>query len=305
MQQPLISIILCTYNGEKFIEEQVDSILNQSYSNIELVISDDASSDTTPVVLKKYENDPRCKIFFQKQNLGLSENFAFAAKQSKGEFLAFADQDDIWLKDKIDSLYNAIGNSLLVYSDSLLVNERGESLNKKLSDIRKMYTGNDSRGYFMYSVVWGHGMLIRRELLERSLPIPEGVHHDVWLAFKALTLGGIVYLDKVTTHYRQHETSTSKTIRQKQETRKNEVRYNDYKKQLNWLQLMKDHAPAEEKAFYEKFYQLFSEKEKRKFVPALASFMLKHRDAIFRFSKKGFLSQLIEIMKQSRGESLS
>lgn len=303
MQQPLISVILCTYNGERFIEEQVDSILGQSYPNIELIISDDASSDATPGILKKYEADPRCRIFFQQQNLGLSENFAFAAKQSKGAFLAFADQDDIWLKDKIDSLHNAIGNSLLVYSDSLLVNEEGQSLDRKLSAIRRMYSGNDSRGYFLYSVVWGHGMLIRRELLERSLPIPAGVHHDVWLAFKALTFGGIVYLDKVTTHYRQHDSSTSKTIPQKQETRAKNKRYEDYQKQLNWLRLMKDHSTTDERSFYEQLFRLYELKANKKYVPQLASFMLKHRDVLFRFSRKNYVSQFIEIIKQARGES--
>jgi len=302
MPAPLISVILCTYNGERFIEEQIESILQQTYHPLELVISDDASSDGTVAILKKYESNPACRIFYQQKNLGLSENFAFAAKQSKGSFLAFSDQDDIWLADKVESLYHAIGGHLLVYSDSLLVDENGQSLHKQLSGIRKMYTGNDSRGYFLYSVVWGHGMLIKRALLEQSLPIPANVHHDVWIAYKALTLGGIFYLDKVTTLYRQHVASTSKTLPQKQETRKHAIRYNDYQKQMQWLQLMKDHSPQTERTFYNKLFELYSLKEKKKYVPELAAFMLKYRDILFRFSKKNFFSQLVEILKQSRGE---
>ena len=301
--QPLISVILCTYNGEKYLEEQIDSVLRQTYRPIELIISDDASTDATPSILRRYASNPLCRIFYQEKNIGLSENFSFAAKQSSGAFLAFADQDDIWLEDKLASLHPAIGDHLLVYSDSLLVNEEGMSLGKKLSDIRNMYSGNDSRGYFLYSVVWGHGMLIRRELMEKSLPVPSQVHHDVWLAFKALTLGGIVYLDKVTTHYRQHETSTSKTIAQKQETRARSIRYHDFKKQLHWLALMKDHSPQHERPFYETFYRLYRLKEKKKFVPGLVSFMLRHRNVLFMFSKKSFMSQFVEIIKQARGES--
>lgn len=301
--RPLISVILCTYNGEKYIEEQIDSILSQTYRPLELIISDDASSDGTRTILQRYESNPLCRIFYQETNIGLSENFSFAARQGKGAFLAFSDQDDVWLEDKLELLHAAIGNHLLVYSDSLLVNEDGKSLGKKLSDIRHMYSGSDSRGYFLYSVVWGHGMLIRRELVDQSFPVPAQVHHDVWLAFKALTLGGIVYLDKVTTHYRQHESSTSKTIAQKQETRAKSLRYRDFQKQLHWLRLMRDHSPVHERSFYEQFFSLYQLKEKKKFVPQLVSFMLRHRKVLFMFSKKSFASQFIEILKQSRGES--
>jgi len=304
MGNPLISIVMCTYNGVKYVEEQIESLLKQTYKPLEIIISDDASNDGTREILRRYEKNPSIKLFYREKNTGLGKNFAFASQQSQGEYIAYSDQDDIWIENKIERLYSCIGDALLIYSNSELVDEKGRSLNKKTSDLRKMYTGNDSRGYIFYSVVWGHGMLIRRALLIKSLPMPPEVHHDDWLAFKALTFGGIVYLDEVLTRYRQHISSTSKALPHKLPPRTGFERYEDYKKKLRWIQLMLEHERIGLKPFYRKLADLYSQKEKRHYVWRLVIFMLYYRKKIFRFSQKSFLSQFIEILKQARGERL-
>lgn len=301
MEKPLVSVVLCTFNGEKYLGAQLDSILRQTYTPIELIISDDASSDGTRDLLQRYEINPRVKIFYQEKNIGLAKNFAFASSKAKGQYIAYSDQDDIWAEDKIEQLQRAIGNSLLIYSDSELVNENGIQLGKKLSDIRNMYTGSDSRGYVFYSVVWGHGMLVKRELLSISQPLPETIHHDVWLAFKALTHGGIIYLDKVLTRYRQHAGSSSITLPYERKKRNKNERYSDYKSKLEWMELMHEHERNEYKPFYEKLTRLYSKKEEGKFVWPLVFFMLRHRKHLFRFPKKPVVSNLIEILKHGRG----
>lgn len=301
MERPLVSVVLCSYNGAGFLGSQIDSILSQTWQPLELVISDDASTDDTPSILKNYETHPSVRIFYQEQNLGLGRNFDFAAAQAKGKLIAFSDQDDIWVKDKIEKLVNAMDDRPLVYSDSWLVDEKAQGLGKKLSDLKRMYSGDDSRGYILYSCVWGHGMLITRELLEKSQPIPAEVHHDIWLAFQAFLHGGIKYLDEPLTLYRQHNSSSSITIPQKQRTRKREERYKDYKKKLRWIELMQQHERPEYQPFYQELLRLYVRKEKG-YVWPLVSFMLKHREAIFRYSKKGFVSQLLEILKQGRRE---
>lgn len=170
MEKPLVSVVLCTFNGASYLAEQVDSILAQTYAPLELIISDDASEDNTRHVLQRYENNPAVRILYQEKNIGLTQNYARAASESKGRFIAFSDQDDIWVKDKIEKLVNAIGSSPLVYSDSLLVDETGRSMRMRLSGLKRMYTGTDSRGYILYSCVWGHGMLITRDLLNDAYP---------------------------------------------------------------------------------------------------------------------------------------
>ncbi|MBL0131990.1 MAG: glycosyltransferase [Chitinophagaceae bacterium] len=302
MEKPLVSVVLCTYNGGKFLAEQLESILRQTYKPLELIISDDASEDDTRQVLKLYEDHPAVHIFYQAKNIGLTSNFAFAAAQTKGALIAFSDQDDIWLENKIEQLAAAIGDSPLVYSNSLLVDEAGNSMQTKLSDLRNMYSGNDSRGYILFSCVWGHGMLITRKLLTQSLPMPEVVHHDIWIVFQAFLNGGIIYLDEVLTHYRQHSHSASKTLPEKKSERTKEYRYAIYQMKLSWIKLMQQNERKEFQPFYQRLLKLYEEKDQKKYVFPLLIFLLKYRKKIFQLSKKGITSQLVEILKQARGE---
>ena len=301
MEKPLISVVLCTYNGAKYLAAQLDSILRQTYKPLELIISDDASTDDTRQVLQRYETNPAISIFYNEKNIGLAKNFAYASGHAKGEYIAYSDQDDIWAENKIERLYQSISNKLLVYSDSELINKDGSSLGKKLSGIRHMYTGEDSRGYIFSSVVWGHGMLIKKELLQLSQPLPANVHHDIWLAFKAITHGGIAYIDEVLTKYRQHPDSSSITLPDERYKRKDAERYRDFKKQLDWMQLMHDHERDAYKPFYFRLIQLYSEKEKKNYVWPLVFFMMRHRKKLFMFPRKLFISNLIEILKHGRG----
>ncbi|MEO7922702.1 MAG: glycosyltransferase family 2 protein [Chitinophagaceae bacterium] len=302
MDRPLVSVVLCTYNGAGFLREQIDSILQQSYQSLELIISDDGSTDGTSGILKPYESHPQVRIFYQPVNLGLTANFGFAATQAKGKWLAFSDQDDVWVDNKIEKLVAAIGEHPLVYSDSLLIDETGKSLHKKLSDLKRMYSGTDSRVYILYSCVWGHGMLITRELLEKCLPMPAEIHHDTWIVYQAFQNGGIVYFDEVLTRYRQHPHSTSQTLPGNEARRIKDDRYTAYKKKLRWIELMQQHEREEFQPFYRELLQLYSAKHKGNYVFPLVGFMLKYRREIFRLSKKGFASQFVEILKQARGE---
>ena len=301
--QPLVTIVLCTYNGALYLEQQLNSITSQTYTNLEVIISDDASSDDTVRILKEFEHRKGFKIYYQEENLGYIKNFAFALSKASGDFIALSDQDDIWLPHKIETLLHCFGKELLVYSDSLLVDDTGRSMLRKISDIRKMYTGNNSKGFFLFNVVWGHALMMRRELLQYALPIPEAVPHDIWFAFKAATISGIRYCDEVLTHYRQHSHSYTTTLLPRHvQTRTISKRYQDYLKQLHWLSIMKEHAPAPEQDFYQTFYQLFRKKEEGKYCFSLLLFALSHQKDLYRFSKKNFMSRLIDIRKMARGE---
>jgi glycosyltransferase involved in cell wall biosynthesis len=187
MNNSLISIILCTYNGERFLEEQLNSLLSQTYDNMEIIISDDASTDDTVRILEKYKDHPAVKTFFQPVNIGSIKNFEFALRQAQGGYIAFSDQDDIWMPEKIQKMHDAIGDSYLVYSDSELMDESGKSLHKNLSDLRRMYSVSQTTGFIFSNTVWGHAMFINSKLLQYILPIPENIPHDGWTGFKATT----------------------------------------------------------------------------------------------------------------------
>lgn len=278
-------------------------MLQQSWPNLEIVVSDDGSTDGTGSILQAYETDPRFRITRQTRNLGAIANFEYATQAAKGEYLAFCDQDDIWLPEKIEKLYNAIGDSWLVYSDSILIDEVGQSLQKNLSQLRRMGDVTDTRGFIFSNVVWGHAMLVNKQLLPHVLPIPAGIPHDIWFAASATALTGIKYLDEVLTLYRQHSQTVTTTIAQKASTRAHEKRYKDFEEKLNWIGTLKNNETVYS-SFYEELYQLFSRKGRGAFVWPLFFFLLKHENLLFQFTNKSFFSRIIEIRKLSRGERL-
>ena len=294
--------MLCTYNGERFLQVQINSLLQQTYLNLEIIVSDDHSTDGTIAILEQYKDDPRFNISLQTINVGAISNFELATRKTSGEFVAFCDQDDIWLPEKIEKLFHAMGDRWLVYSDSILVDEKGQSLQKNLSQLRKMYSGADTRGFVFSNVVWGHTMMINRQLLPYLLPIPKGVPHDIWFALKATIFTGIVYLDEPLTLYRQHSKTVTTSIPQKASKRPHEKRYEDFEEKLNWIKVIKESEHSNRKLFYEKLYDLYSFKSKGNFLWSLFFFLLKYRKDLFLFSQKNLPSQLIEICKLSRGE---
>lgn len=277
-------------------------MLQQTYSNIEIIVSDDHSTDGTIAILEQYKDDPLFNITFQPINVGSNSNFELSTIKANGEFVAFCDQDDIWLPEKIEKLFNAIGNHWMVYSDSILVDEEGQSLQKNLSQLRRMYSGADSRGFVFSNVVWGHTMMINKQLLPYLLPIPNGVPHDIWFALKATIFTGIFYLDEPLTLYRQHSKTVTTSIPQKAITRTNKKRHKDFEEKLNWIKIIKDSEHGNRKLFYEKLFDLYSLKSKGQFLWQLFFFLLKYRKNLLLFSQKKLPSQFIEICKLSRGE---
>lgn len=304
MIKPLVSIVLCTYNGERFVKAQINSLLQQSWPNIEIIISDDHSTDDTGIILQQYAHDQRFRISYQPENIGAIQNFEFAVRQAKGSYIAFCDQDDIWLPEKVEKLFNAIGDAWLVYSDSILIDKEGQSLQKNLSQLRRMYSGEDTRGFIFSNVVWGHAMLVDRQLMEQALPIPAGIPHDIWFAVKATALTGIKYLEEPLTLYRQHKKTVTTTIAHKAVTRPLGKRYEDFEEKLYWIGLLRDNEKGKYKIFYEELYRLYSEKVKEGFAWTLFFFMVKHQAVLFQFTHKNLLSRIIEIRKQCRAERL-
>lgn len=303
MLQPLISIILCTYNGEEFLEEQLQSILNQTYPNLEIFISDDASTDGTLKILEKYSSQKNIILNVNRLNIGFIKNFELAAVSSKGDYIAFADQDDIWLADKIEKLYNAIGEHSLVYSDSTLIDAKGNYLHKNLSDKAKMQNIYNSKGFAFLNAVSGHTMMAKRALFTYAMPLPMGHYHDWWMAVQASNLNGVVYLNEKLTQYRQHNSAASKTF-YLSEPKPGDFskRYKSYLRELEWLELIKNSPIEKEKEFYNLFYNLYLLKNKGTYAWPLFWFLIKNKKDIFMFSTKSYISDLIYIRKIARGE---
>jgi glycosyltransferase involved in cell wall biosynthesis len=215
MQPPLVSIALCTYNGESFMRQQIDSILNQTYKNLEIIIVDDHSTDNSYTIAAEYAaKDSRVKCFLNDINLGYNKNFAKAVRLTTGSYIAISDQDDIWELNKIQRLLDNIGDHWLIFSNSAMINDAGELQEKKLLH-NFNYGDRDFRGILLTNFVTGHTSLMAREFLDYIFPFPDAGYYDWWMGFIAIYHHKLIYLEEVLTIYRLHEKSvTQQNIRQ-------------------------------------------------------------------------------------------
>ena len=204
--QPAVSIALCTYNGEHYLVEQLESILNQDYKNIsEIICVDDGSKDGTWEILKEYASKyPVFKITQNNSNLGFIKNYEKAVKLANSPFIAISDQDDIWFLDKVSKLVIGIGNSLMVYSDNEYIDENGHELGMRFSDRRNLVVSSSCLNFALFNAISGHTILFRKELLTFALPFPDEIPYDWWLAFCASQHSAIQVVCEPLVSYRQH-----------------------------------------------------------------------------------------------------
>lgn len=212
--RPLVSIALATYNGEAYLVEQLNSLIGQDYPNLEIVISDDCSTDNTWSILKDYaDKDSRIHLLPQASNLGYVDNFIRAFRSCHGTLIAPSDQDDIWHIQKISKLVDAMGTASLIYCCSNVVDENNNDLGKKSSDGITMITGSEPRNFLFSQSISGHAMLFRQSLLNATDKLNSAPYIDWMIAFLAARDGEIKYLDEALVNWRQHHSSTSYVAR--------------------------------------------------------------------------------------------
>lgn len=225
-----VSIVLCTYNGEKYLREQLDSLLAQTYPLHEIIIQDDHSTDGTMAILREYADKYHIiKVFVHETHETLNDNFFSAMQRATGNFIAISDQDDIWLPHKIATLVNEIGDNLCCFH---LTEQFRDTPDYQYTDPR-IINANLERMLF-FGMVAGHTMLIRRQLLDITLQyIPTNVLHRVSSAFYydsilsivAMAYGEIKYVPIALDFHRTHAGSCTSTMRRNlsQRTIKNAV----------------------------------------------------------------------------------
>ena len=205
---PLISIVMATYNGEKYLREQVDSLLAQSYPTLEFIFVDDASSDSSLAILQEYASqDERIRLVTNPENQGLLATFETGIRSAKGEMIALSDQDDVWMPDKIRLLAGAIGSHSMIYADSALTDAAG-LVTGKFSDRNHLCDYPTSLHFVFGTKAMGHAMLFKREIINIALPFPDFVGHDFILGFAAAALNGVSYFPATLVNYRQHSSNT-------------------------------------------------------------------------------------------------
>lgn len=216
-----ISIALCTYNGEKYVSDQIQSLLSQTRLPDEIVISDDGSSDQTLAIIERLLKDSNIefKIFKQSPSLGVYKNFEFCMKACQYDLIFPCDQDDVWKKDKLErhlKMHDYHEDKVLVYSNADVVQNTVDHYLYPLWDPIKIanqsYSSQSNMLYLGKSIA-GCCLSIRRDFFQNILPIPSDIYHDDWCAASASLIDGIIGIPEGLIYYRQHGANVVGTIR--------------------------------------------------------------------------------------------
>lgn len=204
----MISVCLATYNGETYIREQVNSILDQLAPGDELIISDDASSDRTLEIVRSY-NDSRIKVFNNALAKGVNGNFENAMRYAKGDYIFLADQDDVWLPGKVSSCLDELKHCDLVLHDAAIVNKDLTPQNKTLLSELKIKEGFVHN--FIKNRFTGCCMAFNRSVLSYVSPVPVNSYflHDNWIGLMVSLKGKISFINRPLILFRRHESNNS------------------------------------------------------------------------------------------------
>lgn len=209
-----VSVALCTHQGERYVEQQLRSILAQTHPVDEIVVGDDASTDATLAIVERIASEVDVPIVVVRHDppLGVAANFADAIERTTGDVVALSDQDDVWHRDRIGTLLRALDGVDLVHSDARLVDGEGrptgatllDSLEASAWERERLERGQALDVLVRRNLVTGATVLVRRAAAVAALPVPEGWIHDEWIAMACALGGGVRLVPETTIDYRQH-----------------------------------------------------------------------------------------------------
>jgi glycosyltransferase involved in cell wall biosynthesis len=205
----MISVCIATYNGEKYIKEQLDSILCQLDKTDEVIISDDGSTDKTLEIIQSYQ-DPRIEILNNTERHDVISNFENALMKASGDYILLADQDDVWASDKVKTVIMALSTIDLIVSDCMVVDGNLKCV------IPSFFQYNHSRRGFWknlhHNTYLGCCMAFRKEILQVCLPFPRRIPmHDIWFGFVVELFYSSCFIPQKLVLYRRHGSNISPT----------------------------------------------------------------------------------------------
>lgn len=203
----MISVCIATYNGEKYIKSQLDSILIQLDTDDEIIISDDSSTDKTIQIIKSF-NDKRIKLHENQKFRSPIFNFENALSYATGEYIFLSDQDDIWVPNKVKIMKEFLTDFDLVLSDTDIIDSNGNILNKSF------YQMNGSKNGLVKNIVknsyLGCTIAFNQRILQKALPFPKDIAmHDWWIGLIGELYGKTYFIDEKLIHYRRHGENAS------------------------------------------------------------------------------------------------
>ena len=216
---------MTTYNGEKFLHQQIDSILNQSYTDFELIICDDKSNDNTVKIIQSYmEKHTHIKLYQNTDRLGSVKNFEKVIGLCHGKYIALSDQDDIWEENKLEEQIDEMRkiekldhmSPIMIHSDLMMINEKNITIQNSYFKFRKYrLKDNKDLGHILGPCgVMGNTLLFNNILKEKILPFPNNLDtHDYWIAVINELVGKRVTIHKPLVKYMIHTDNLSNNIK--------------------------------------------------------------------------------------------
>ncbi len=283
-----VDILLTTYNTEtEYLKQQIESILNQTYQNFRLLISDDASTQKeVKAMLEEYENkDKRITLYQQEKNLGYNKNFEFLLKQANAKYIMFSDHDDVWYPQKIEKSLQTIKEEDvdLVYCNAHQINEKGEMIQTNYFQYKNvpLVQGKDKLA-ISRCVGIGCSQIITDNIKDKMIPFKdEVIAHDWLAAFLANEGKGMAYIEEPLFGYRLHTNNVfggrnlaQNLSRWKKENGTSYLSYLKYRKEkvidkayLEGAKMCLAYVTKEEnKVFLEKLIQYYKSLEKSKYI---------------------------------------
>lgn len=215
----LVNILLSIYNPEMvYLEKQLKSLDTQDYANIEIIIWDDNPNSTFDnSILNQWITNHRFNYIKCEENLGYAKAFEHLVKIASGEYVAFCDQDDIWMKDKISKCVDALEKEkgVLVTADRAVINENDEIVIQSMRKERATIANNWNTGEkisakaVFNTLAIGMNIVMRASVAKKLLPFPDLYAHDHWVVAGASVLGKTIYLEDVLVQYRRHKNNVS------------------------------------------------------------------------------------------------
>ncbi len=212
-----VSVAICTYNGAKFLREQLDSIACQTRRPDEVVVGDDASTDDSVAIVEAWARETGIPTHISRNNprLGVTENFQWTIHRCRGEFVCPCDQDDVWLPTKIEkTIAPLVGDErvTLCLCQSMICDEAMRSTGKTVFDDQRfsepyrlaLREGDGFSAFARHLVAPGHAMAFRRSIVAQLMPFPDTCVHDQWIAIVASALGRTAFVDEPLVNYRYH-----------------------------------------------------------------------------------------------------
>jgi len=217
MKSLTVGVAIITFNGLKYIEQQLESIVAQTCTVDHIVISDDRSTDGTWEFVEKWAKQApvRVTLIRNEPQLGLTRNFEQSIAAVEEDIIFTSDQDDVWLPDKVALMLEVFAKRpdiLLIHTDAILVDAQGRDLTTTLfgelalshAERKAIHGGNAFAVNCRRNVITGATVAFRKKLLALARPLPPYMFHDAWLALIAAATGGVHLLEVPTIHYRQH-----------------------------------------------------------------------------------------------------